>query len=225
MYQILLVDDDRDILALNQKYFEKKDFYVDVAENVQQTLMLFNTHSYDCMVLDVKMDGPSGYDFCRFVREKSSVPILFLTCMAEEECIEEGFLSGGDDYLAKPYSFRELELRVRARIRAYASEKKREVLSFSCLKIDVSACQAYIEQKSLQLTNNEFEILLFLAENQGTPFSQNEIYSRIWGDNGNYNSHSVQTLIVRIRRKIAALAPDKDYIKTIWGKGYLFIPQ
>lgn len=223
MASLLMVDDDPDILRINRTYFEKRKYRVDTAESAEEAAMLLGCGRYDCIILDVKMEGMDGYRFCEDLRRTADIPVIFLTSLAEEECLERGFLAGGDDYLTKPYSLRELELRVQARVRtAIPHASTDNGLFLGELHVDRGGKQAYIRGQSLQLTANEFEILLLLVQNPGTPFTQEEIYRRIWGEDGRYNSHSVQTLIVRIRRKLAALHPETAYIKTAWGRGYLF---
>ncbi len=224
MVRLLLVDDDPDILRINRAYLERREYGVDTAESAETALRLLDGGGYDCLVLDVKMKGEDGFALCREIRRRSPIPVIFLTSLSEEECLEQGFLAGGDDYMTKPYSLRELELRIAARVRA-AGRATEDGEAFGDLYVSRSQRQAYIRGQSVQLTANEFEILRLLMENPGVPFTQEEIYRRIWGEDGRYNSHSIQTLIVRIRRKLAALHPLTDYIKTAWGRGYMFSPQ
>lgn len=131
----------------------------------------------------------------------------------------ESFDCGGDDYITKPYLLKELEMRIRARIRNSGCTAP------SCrppgLSVDNDKKQAYIGNLPLNLTVNEFEILRFLIDHKGIPYRQEEIYRAVWGESC-YNTHSIQILIMRIRKKIHVLSPEKEYIKTQWGKGYLF---
>lgn len=118
MVRLLLVDDDPDILRINRAYLERREYGVDTAESAEAALRLLDGGGYDCLVLDVKMKGEDGFALCREIRRRSPIPVIFLTSLSEEECLEQGFLAGGDDYMTKPYSLRELELRIAARVRA-----------------------------------------------------------------------------------------------------------
>lgn len=221
MYRLLMVDDDPNILKINRSYFEKREFLVNTAENAEEASRLL-TQSYDCILLDIRMEGTDGYRLCQEIKENTRTPVIFLTSLSEEECLERGFLSGGDDYVTKPCGLRELELRVLARIRAAFSPKEHGTLHFDNLTMNLLSRQVYLGNQLVPLTSNEFDILRLLIEHSGTPFSQEEIYHHIWKEDDHYNSHSVQTLMVRVRKKLAAIEPDQEYIKTAWGRGYLF---
>lgn len=225
MVRLLLVDDDPDILRINRAYLERREYGVDTAESAEAALRLLDGGGYDCLVLDVKMKGEDGFALCREIRRRSPIPVIFLTSLSEEECLEQGFLAGGDDYMTQalqPARAGTADRRPRPCRRA--GDRGRRSLRRPLCQPGRSG-QAYIRGQSVQLTANEFEILRLLMENPGVPFTQEEIYRRIWGEDGRYNSHSIQTLIVRIRRKLAALHPLTDYIKTAWGRGYMFSPQ
>lgn len=222
MDRLLFVDDDTDILNLNQAYFSEHGFLVDKASSAEDALVLLDKSDYDCIILDIQIDGDNGIELCRKLRDSDNIgdtPIIFLTVLSDEATLEKSFLSGGDDYISKPYRMKELELRIRARIhpRSHSLSDAREG---SQLYIFPDEKQAYIGSVSLELTISEFQILQFLNEHKGVPFSQEAIYEAVWGER--YNTHSIQVLIMRIRRKIKALSPDKEYIRTQWGKGYVF---
>ncbi|MBU9725489.1 response regulator transcription factor [Diplocloster modestus] len=220
MERLLFVDDDADLLDMNKIYFEKLGYLVDIALGAEDALHFLSEHHYKCIVLDIRMDDVNGLDLCRLIRQKYRVPIIFLTSLTEEEIMIEGFECGGDDYLLKPYRMKELEMRVRARIRN--TNPLAPARSLTCaLQLNPEEKQAYIGGKSLNLTVNEYEILQFLAQHKGTPYRQEAIYQALWGEDY-YNTHSIQILVMRIRRKIQALSPDKEYIKTQWGKGYIY---
>lgn len=220
MDRLLFVDDDTELLELNHSYFTEHGFDVDMAASAKAALELLHRKQYGCAILDIRMEGQDGFSLCRILREKSDIPVIFLTVLTDENSLEEGFHSGADDYVKKPYRMRELELRIQARIRARAEGSRQGGLGSGGLFICPEEKQAYIEGKSLNLTVNEFQILEFLNQHKGTPYCQEEIYKAIWGES--YNTHSIQVLIMRIRRKIKELSPEKEYIRTQWGKGYVF---
>lgn len=218
MEKLLFIDDDTEILSLNQTYFTAHGYSADTACSAEEAVILLNKTDFDCIILDVRMEGQNGFELCRYIRDKSSAPVIFLTVLNDEDSLEKGFYSGGDDYLTKPYRIRELELRIRARIRHGISRGQEDKGSGLVLCPDEK--QAYISAESLGLTVNEFLILQFLSQHKGTAFRQEEIYEALWGES--YNTHSVQVLIMRIRKKIKELSPNKEYIRTQWGKGYVF---
>lgn len=224
MDRLLFVDDDMEILRLNDAYFTKSGFVVDTASNAMEAFALLKNSRYSCIILDIRMDGQDGFEICRKFREMSNTPIIFLTVLTDESSLEKGFGCGGDDYIAKPYRMKELELRIRARMHPRRPPDSNGAASGgqndSQLYIAPDEKQAYIGSKSLGLTVNEFQILQFLSQHKGIPYRQEEIYEALWGER--YNTHSIQILIMRIRKKLKLLAPDKEYIRTQWGKGYVF---
>lgn len=220
MKKLLFVDDDEALSELNKKYFTEHGFIADTACNAAEALTLLQTVSYDCIILDIQMDGQDGFELCRLLRDMTETPVIFLTVLTDEISLEYGFHSGGDDYMTKPYRLKELELRIRARIHPHTVSCNGSSNTANQLHIYPDKKQAYIGTQSLELTVNEFHILFFLSQNKGVPFRQEKIYEFLWGEQ--YNSHSIQVLIMRIRKKIKAISPDKDYIRTQWGKGYVF---
>ena len=222
MYTLLFVDDEPEILDMNRQYFEAHGFAVDTAESASKAINCFMAQDYHCIILDIQMKSMDGYQLCQYVKERSAVPVIFLTNLTEDECLEKGFIVGGDDYMVKPYKLRELELRIYARIRSAQETAPGDIIVLGKLTIDNRKKQAFLFHHSLRLTLNEFLILQFLASHRGIAFTQEAIYQEIFGVTGYYKSHSIQTLIVRIRKKLASLDPKTQYILTEWGKGYLF---
>lgn len=219
MERLLFVDDDLEILEINRKYFETCGYHADTATDALTALSCLSEHMYQCVILDIHMEKTDGFCLCRTIRANYSIPVIFLTNLTDEEIMIESFDCGGDDYITKPYLLKELEMRIRARIRNSRCTVP------SCrtpgLSVDNDEKQAYIGNLPLNLTVNEFEILRFLMDHKGIPYRQEEIYRAVWGESC-YNTHSIQILIMRIRKKIQVLSPEKEYIKTQWGKGYLF---
>lgn len=219
MERLLFVDDDMEILKINKVYFENRGYLADTAADAITALSCLSEHDYQCIILDIHMERTDGFCLCRTIRANYNIPVIFLTNLTEEEIMVESFDCGGDDYITKPYLLKELEMRIRARIR---NAKLFEPASRpSGLSIDNEQKQAYIGNLPLNLTVNEFEILRFLIQHKGIPYRQEEIYRAVWGETC-YNTHSIQILIMRIRKKIKVLSPEKEYIKTQWGKGYIF---
>lgn len=213
---LLFVDDEPEVLELNRKYFEDREYSVDTALGETEALNLLERASYQCIVLDILMEGENGYGLCHSIKDIYKTPVIFLTNLTEEDHLVKSFCCGGDDYMPKPYRLKELEMRILAR----ASSEDMKQQATAALRLVPELKQAYVKNQSLKLTANEFDILYFLYTHKGKPFTQQEIYAAIWGES--YNTHSIQTLILRIRRKIQAFAPGREYIRTQWGQGYFY---
>ena len=221
MERLLFVDDDIEILSLNRSYFTEHGYDVDTASSAEEAMELLKDRSYDCLVLDIKMEAQDGFELCNNLRKTTNTPVIFLTVLTDSESLVKGFNSGADDYVEKPYRLQELEMRIRARISPHIpSSYEQKHPAPPVLSLYPEEQQAYIGTQSLKLTANEFQILYFLSQHKGIPYRQEEIYQALWGEN--YNTHSIQVLILRIRKKIQAAAPDKEFIRTQWGNGYVY---
>lgn len=218
MEKILFVDDDVALLEVHQAYFIKAGYDVDTCADATTALQLLKTNDYRIVILDIQMDCMNGMELCYFIRRQSDVPIIFLTNLSEEEALVKSFACGGDDFITKPYFMKGLEARIRARIQNKSTSLP---ITTSMIQINEEKKQAYINETSLLLTSNEYEILLFLIQHKGIAFTQEEIYRAIWGGKF-YNTHSIQVLIMRIRKKIQSINPELELIKTQWGKGYVY---
>lgn len=223
MYRILLADDDPHIQAANTAYLENKGYQVYQAKNGAEALAIASTTSLDAMVLDVDMPGVDGITACRRLREVSGVPIIFLSAYAETDDRIRGLTAGGDDYLGKPYSLVELELRLRLHIRRRQNIEPGEVLRFGELEIDLGMREARYRGTVAALTALEFDLLAFLAQNPGQVFSYEQLYDRVWKSPMNRSLHNIQVCMARVRQKLNQLCPDARYIDTVRRKGYRFL--
>lgn len=223
MYRVLLADDDVHVLNTNRVYLEKRGYEVVTAANGAEALGIASSAALDAVVLDVEMPGMDGVEVCRRIREVSGVPILFLSAYADTDDRIRGLLAGGDDYLAKPYSLQELELRLRGRILRRENAERREVLSFGGLTIDLGLREVRFEERTASFTALEFDLLAFLARHPGQVFSYEELYDRVWKSPMNQGVHNMQVCMARVRQKLERLCPDGRYIETIHRKGYRFL--
>lgn len=223
MYRVLLVDDDRHILNTNRAYLEKLGYQVVTAQSGREALDVARSAALDAMVLDVEMPGLDGVEVCRRVREVSAVPILFLSAYADADDRVRGLLAGGDDYLAKPYSLQELELRLRLRIQHRDCAPAQEVLHFGALSIDPALREVRAGGQTATFTALEFDLLAFLARHPGQVFSYGELYDRVWRSPINQGIHNIQVCMARVRQKLERLCPETHYIETIYRKGYRFL--
>lgn len=222
MYRILLVDDDPHIQIANEAFLKRKGYDVHRAETGDRALEIAATTALDAVVLDVDMPGMDGLTVCRRLRETSGVPILFLSAYAKTDDRIRGLMAGGDDYLAKPYSLVELELRLQLRIRRRYHIETGDVLHFGALEIDTGLREVRYGQQTGNFTALEFDLLAFLACNAGQVFSYEQLHDRVWKSPMNQSLHNIQVCTARVRQRLEALCPGMHYIETVRGKGYRF---
>lgn len=225
MYRILLVDDDPHIQATNKAFLQQEGYEIYCAENGIEALSVAATAALDAVVLDVDMPCMDGVTVCRRLRETSSVPILFLSAYAKTDDRIRGLMAGGDDYLAKPYSLVELELRLRLRISRHYHIELGEVLRFGTLEIDMGLREVRYGENTGNFTALEFDLLAVLARNPGQVFSYEQLHDRVWKAPINQGLHNIQVCTARVRQKLEQLCPGKHYIETVRGKGYRFSTQ
>ena len=217
MLRILSVDDDEAVLAINLSYLEGHGYEVYTAKTAREARVLLSRISFDCILLDILLDDMDGFLFCREIKEQYSIPIICLTNLGEEEHLLKGFASGADDYMAKPYRLSELEARIQAR-----TKQNLQILHYPPLAINLEQHFVTIFDKPVPLTDSEFSILKFLALHPNQPFSQQELYERIWKLPFLKKNHTVQVHIVQLRKKLENAYPEHSYIQTKWGDGYFF---
>lgn len=225
MYRVLLVDDDPHIQAANEIFLTKKGYQVYRADNGPDALNIATTAALDAVVLDVDIPGMDGVTVCRRLRETSAIPILFLSAYAQTDDRILGLMAGGDDYLGKPYSLVELELRLRLRIQRHCHVATEDVLHFGPLEIDLGLREVRYEGNTTVFTTLEFDLLAFLAKNPGQVFSYEQLHNEVWHAPINQGLHNIQVCMARVRQKLDRLCPEMHYIETIRRKGYRFRPQ
>ncbi len=220
--KILIVDDEKDIVAMLGSFFESKGFFVLSAANGAEALKQVERQP-DIILLDINMPELDGLEVCRRIRDYISCPILFLTARIEDTDKVKGFAVGGDDYIVKPFSLMELEARVRAHLRREARHNFEAQVRFSGdLTIDYAERCLFLAGKRVGLAKKEFEIVELLSQNPGQVFDKERIYERIWGYDSRGESSVVAEHIRRIRAKLAAHT-DRIYIETVWGCGYKWL--
>ncbi len=221
-YKILMIDDDTELLKMLKKYFEMKKYEVITAENGAEGLHKMKLQP-DLILLDVNMPKIDGIELCRKIRDKTDCPILFLTARVEEQDIVNGLSSGGDDYILKPFSLKELDARITAHLKREVRRKNRTECCFSGeLVIDYKAKTVQVHADYLELTKLEYEIMEFLSMNPGMVFDKERIYEKVCGFDAEGDSRVITELIRRIRKKLQQYT-ETEYIETVWGMGYRWI--
>jgi two-component system, OmpR family, response regulator ResD len=228
--RVLIVDDEERIRRLLRMYLEKENYVVEDAENGEAALDMAINTDYDLIVLDLMMPGIDGIQVCEEIRKHKATPIIMLTAKGEEINRVQGFEAGTDDYIVKPFSPREVVLRVKALLRRSSSTKflqtetkTKEIFEFSHLTIDDEAHRVTVQNKLINLTPKEYELLLYLAQAPDKVFAREQLLKDVWNYEFFGDLRTVDTHIKRLREKLSHIEPKAaDMIKTVWGVGYKF---
>jgi DNA-binding response OmpR family regulator len=228
-FKILVVDDEQNILNVVKAYLEEDGFEVVTAMDGERALSIFNKETIHLIVLDLMLPIISGEEICSKIRTISNVPIIMLTAKADEDERIEGISIGADDYLTKPFSVRELVVRVRALLRRTYKDTApmADILTFNNgdLEIDIKKMTVNKQGKAVNLTTNEFKVLTTFLTNPGQVFSREQLVEKSFGMDYEGFDRTVDTYIKNIRQKIEDNPKEPMYITTIYGMGYKFIPN
>ena len=222
---MLVVDDDETVRDVVRRYLEAGGFTVEMAGDGEEGLRRFAARKPDLVVLDVMMPGLNGLEVCRRLRQTSQVPVVLLTALGEEENRIAGLQLGADDYVTKPFSPRELALRVASVLRRarMPHEESPAELSDGGLRLQLGARQATLDGAELPLTAREFDLLAFFLTNPGVAFSRSGLLEKVWGwDFGDQSTVTVH--VRRLREKIERDPAKPARIATVWGVGYRYDP-
>ncbi len=226
MNRILIIDDDRELCALIQGSVLSEGIEADCCYSGRLGLQKLREREYQCVILDVMMPGPDGFETLEQIREESSLPILMFTSKNDSASKVRGLRAGADDYLTKPFDMDELIARVLSLIRRYTRFNQRDggpvVLDFEGLTISVDSHSITSVKGNFELPPKEFDILLFLAKNQGKILTKRQIYEEVWGEEYVYDDSNIMAVISRLRKKIEENSGNPRYIQTVKGVGYRF---
>lgn len=218
-YRLLIADDDEELVKMLKSYLEIKGFEILTAGDGLEVLEKLSKNP-DLILLDINMPHMDGIEVCRKIRNETACPILFLTARVEEQDRVNGLLSGGDDYITKPFSLKELEARITAHLKREERQKFRTSSRYeNGLWIDYAGKEVRFEGKEIPLIRLEYEIVEFLSAHPGQVFDRERIYERVCGYNAEGDSRVVTELVRRIRKKFSVCLKDK-VIETVWGSGY-----
>ncbi len=221
-YKILIADDDTELVKMLRTFFELRRYTVITAADGAETLKRVEMKP-DIILLDINMPRTDGIEVCRRIRDKVSCPILFLTARADEQDRVNGLMSGGDDYILKPFSLKELEARITAHLKREERHRGKSEYRFQGdLSIDYSAKTVQLRGQDIELTKLEYGIVEFLSMNPGFVYDKERIYEKVCGYDGEGDSRVITELIRRIRNKLQKHT-DTEYIETVWGMGYRWV--
>ena len=216
--KILVVDDEARMRKLIGDFLTASGFDFVEASNGEEALKVFYaTKGISLIILDVMMPKLDGYETLKAIREDSKVPVIMLTAKGEENDQLKGFVSGADDYVQKPFSPKVLIARINAILRRNESETKE--VEIGGIKIDKTAHQVFVDDKPVEFSFKEFELLDYLIENKGIALTREKILNAVWNFDYYGDARTVDTHIKKVRAK---LGKRGEYIKTLWGFGYKF---
>jgi DNA-binding response OmpR family regulator len=228
-FKILVVDDEQNIINVVRAYLEKDGFDVITAMDGEKALDIYNNEIIHLIVLDLMLPKIDGEEVCRKIRTTSSTPIIMLTAKAEEDEKIEGISMGADDYLTKPFSVRELVVRVRALLRRSYKDfaPMADILSFNSGDLEVNIKKMIVKKQNeaVSLTANEFKLLIAFLSNPEKVFSREELVEKAFGIDYEGFDRTVDTYIKNIRQKIENNPKEPVYVVTVYGMGYKFNPN
>ncbi|MCA0985831.1 response regulator [Guptibacillus algicola] len=228
--KILVVDDEDRIRKLLRMYLERENYEIEEAENGEAALEIATEDDFDLILLDLMLPGIDGIEVCEQLREQKATPVIMLTAKGEEANRVQGFEVGADDYITKPFSPREVVLRVKALLRRSSTTKflqtettTKNVIVFPYLTIDHDAHRVLAEDQIINLTPKEYELLYYLAKAPDKVFSREDLLKDVWNYEFFGDLRTVDTHVKRLREKLNKVSPNAAaMISTVWGVGYKF---
>jgi DNA-binding response OmpR family regulator len=220
---ILIIDDDAKLNQLLKDFLKDFGFDVVTATHPAKGLKKLKQVSPDLVILDIMLPEMDGFEVCRSIRETSNIPIIMLTARGEVTDKVVGLELGADDYLAKPFEPRELVARIQSVLRRTRKLSDTPTLTFDRLVIDLDKRIALLDGNPLDLTTNEFAALALLARNAGKVLNRDQILQELRGMDCDAFNRSVDIAVSRLRQKLKDNPKSPEFIKTVWGSGYVFI--
>ena len=225
MTTVLVVDDEPTIREVVVRYLQHEGYRTLEAADGRRAKELLESDPPSLVVLDLMLPGTDGLALCRWIRARSSVPVIMLTARGEESDRIVGLEVGADDYVTKPFSPRELAARVRTVLRRSTSEElSPQRLEFGSISIDSGAREVLKDGARLKLTVKEFDLLWFLASHPRRVFSRDQLMSRVWGYSSAFDTGTVTVHVRRLREKLEDDPSHPRHLETLWGAGYRFVP-
>lgn len=220
-YDCLIIDDERLLADSTAEYFNLFGVSAAAVYSAEDCRNFFDNNSVSLLLLDINLENSSGFELCKELREKTQIPILFISARSSDDDKIIALNIGGDDYIQKPYSLGVLLAKVKAVLKRYGQQADNGLYSDGWLTIDISSRQTVVNGSPVKLTSLEFKLLTYLVENKNRIVSKQEIFENVWEDkftgDGTLNVH-----IRKIREAIEREPSNPQYIITAWGDGYKF---
>ncbi len=226
--KILIIDDEEDILKLLSMVLRKEGFEnIYTAEDAESGFDLFGRVNPDIILLDIMLPDEEGYEVCKKIRKTSNVPILFISAKTEEIDRVLGFALGGDDYITKPFSTKEVAYRIKAQLRRSGyndeEENKNTVLNLGVFQIDEEKIEVRKNGELIELKPKEYKMFLYMAKHPNQIMSKEKLCSEVWGEDYIGFDNTIMVHIRRLREKIEEDASNPKYIVNVKGLGYKFV--
>ena len=226
MNKILIIDDDKELCELIKQSVLQESIEADCCYSGKSGLLQLREKEYQLAILDVMMPGFDGFETLEQIRKESSLPILMFTSKNDSVSKVRGLRAGADDYLTKPFDMDELIARILSLIRRYtrfnSKDGQLQIFDFDGLSIDYNNRSIHVVNGDYELPPKEFDLLLFLAKNQGKILTKQQIYENVWGEDYVYDDSNIMAVISRLRKKIEENPGNPRYIQTVKGIGYRF---
>jgi Response regulators consisting of a CheY-like receiver domain and a winged-helix DNA-binding domain len=224
IYDCLIVDDEIELAKATCEYFEMFEVKTVVAANAAECMEIMKTNQIKLILLDINLGSESGFTLCKELREKTNIPILFISARQSDDDVLIALNIGGDDYIKKPYSLSVLLAKVKVILKRYESLSivhNLEMKHDSGICVDKEAMKVLVNGKDVLLKTKEFKLFCYLYENKNKVVTKDELFRNVWGDlffsDGTLNVH-----IRKIREKVEENPNEPRYIKTVWGTGYIY---
>ncbi len=225
LQKILVIDDDEKLNDLLKNYLSDFGYKVLSATHPERGLQLIHSQKPELVILDVMLPDMSGFEVCKQIRQDSDVPVIMLTARGELMDRVVGLELGADDYLPKPFEPRELVARIQTILRRTVRADDSRVQNYGPLKVDFPKRKAFINDRDLELSTNEFTALSLLVRNIGKVLDRDQIMQELRGMDADAFNRTVDITMSRLRQKLGDDPKDPVFIKTVWGAGYVFIGE
>ncbi|MDD4915436.1 MAG: response regulator [Methylococcales bacterium] len=225
MNHILIVEDELKLASLQADYLNNADFNTDLLSNGLEVVPWLQQNHTDLIILDLMLPGRNGLDVCREIRSFSNVPIIIITARIEEIDRLHGLEMGADDYMCKPFSPREMVARVKAVLRRLQISPVDALPPPAQLKLNPLNLRVFIDNRGLELTTIEFQLLQSMYMQPGRIFSRAKLMNMIYPDQRVVSDRTIDSHIKKLRKKLAHILPSQDLIHSVYGAGYCYVPQ
>ena len=222
MKEILIIDDDTDLSFIISEMLESYGYSVTTAVSGEEAFDLLSKHTYHLILLDINLPDTTGLELCRELRKVSQIPVIFASARTSENDRITGFDIGGDDYLPKPYSMKELLSRVKALIRrTYGYSEQEKIITFGNISVNITSRSVTKDGVNVSLSLREFDLLAYLCEHKNTAVSKEKLLSEVWGAFSEVEPSTLAVHIRWLREKLEENPAQPKYIKTVYKVGYM----
>jgi two-component system response regulator RegX3 len=219
-YDCLIVDDETVLAETTSEYFNMFDIKSAYVTSAEGCVHFLRENETTLILLDINLGDTSGFDLCKRLRQTTQIPILFISARSSDDDILIALNIGGDDYIQKPYTLSILLAKVKAVLKRYGNSNPTEILEFGQVKIDCMLCRVRVNGVDIKLKTLEYKLICYLAKNKNRVITKDELFHNVWADSftgdGTLNVH-----IRHLREKIEDNPNEPQYIKTVWGTGYV----